>query len=168
MMKLLVIVILAVMTSCGMIAQQKAHPCTSPGCSQFDFWLGEWDLTWNDTIKGTNSVKKILGGCVVNENFNNPAGHFAGMSWSVYDPSKSEWKQTWVDNQGGYIVLTGKYINDQMILSTAPRLSPQGKNIVSRMVFYHIKADSFDWNWESSTDNLTWDVNWQIHYQRCK
>ena len=144
------------------------HPCNAPECSQFDFWLGEWELTWNDTTKGTNSIKKILDGSVVSENFNDPGGHYQGMSWSMYNFQKRQWQQTWVDNQGGYIILTGNYNNGEMILSTQPVVSAQGKTIVSRMKFYHIQAASFDWNWESSTDNKTWNLNWKIHYQRNK
>ena len=167
-MQRLILFILIVIVSHTVLAQSTVHPCSAPECSQFDFWLGDWDLTWSDTAKGTNSVKKILGDCVINENFSDPASHYMGMSWSMYDQKKAEWKQTWVDNQGGYIVLTGKYSNGEMILSTQPTMSPQGKNVVSRMLFFHIKPDSFDWNWESSTDNITWKLNWQIHYQRKK
>jgi len=164
------IVSLLIMLICWHIApaQNKLHPCNAPECSQFDFWVGEWDLTWNDTSKGSNSIRKILNDCVINENFSNPVNNYSGMSWSVYDPQKREWKQTWVDNQNGYIILTGKYSNGEMILSTGPVISPQGKKVVSRMVFYHIKPDSFDWKWEASTDNFTWKVNWLIHYERKK
>jgi hypothetical protein len=109
-----------------------------------------------------------MDGCVVNENFNDPLAHYTGMSWSMYNPKISAWQQTWVDNQGGYIVLSGKYNNNEMILSTQPVVTPEGKSFVSRMIFYHIEADSFDWNWESSADNKTWKLNWKIHYQRKK
>ena len=97
--------------------QNQVHPCSAPECSQFDFWLGEWNLTWNDTSKGNNSVRRILNDCVINENFSDPATNYMGMSWSMYDLNKKEWKQTWVDSQNGYIVLTGKYDNGEMILS---------------------------------------------------
>ncbi|MES1219699.1 MAG: hypothetical protein ABUT20_29635, partial [Bacteroidota bacterium] len=94
---------------------------------------------------------------------------YKGMSWSMYNPKTAEWQQTWVDNKGGYIVLTGKFINGEMTLSTQPMVTPKGNKIVSRMVFYHIKPDSFDWNWENTSDEgKTWKLNWQIHYQRRK
>ncbi len=149
-------------------AQNTSNPCTAPECSQFDFWVGEWNLTWNDSLKGTNSIKKILNDCVINETFHDPANNYSGMSWSMYDLKRKEWKQTWVDNQDGYIVLTGKYNNGEMVLSTAPAVSTEGKKIVFRMVFFHILADSFDWRWESSTDDSDWKINWLIHYSRKK
>lgn len=149
-------------------AQNLVTPCNAPECSQFDFWIGEWNLTWNDTSKGTNSIKKILNDCVINENFNDPATNYIGSSWSLYDLKRKEWKQTWVDNQNGYIVLTGNYNNGEMILSTAPAISAQGKKVTSRMVFFNIQPDSFDWRWEASSDDSPWKVNWLIHYRRKK
>ncbi|MEO6637857.1 MAG: hypothetical protein ABIN25_06250 [Ginsengibacter sp.] len=142
-------------------------PCSAPEASQFDFWVGEWDLTWNDTSHGTNRIQKIMDGCSVNENFYYPAMKYSGSSWSVYNLQLKLWQQTWVDNQGGYIALSGKFENNEMILATEPRKLPNGKDIISRMVFYNITLASFDWRWESNKDNgTTWQTNWLIHYKR--
>jgi hypothetical protein len=53
-------------------AQPK--PCSEPEQKQLEFWVGEWDLTWpgnnpGETAHGTNSIKRILDGCIVQENF---------------------------------------------------------------------------------------------------
>lgn len=54
-----------------------------------------------------------------------------------------------------------------MTLSTAPRKLPNGKEIISRMVFFNIAPDKFDWRRESTMDNgATWQTNWLIHYKR--
>jgi len=148
-------------------APQK--PCSSPQASQFDFWIGDWIATWGDTLHGTNHIEKMLGNCTVHENFSN--SKILGQSWSVYSANYKQWQQTWVDNQGGYIALTGGMAGDSMVLTTAERnvaasISPSGK-IISRMVYFHIKPDSFDWSWEASTDGgKTWKQNWLIHYNR--
>ena len=77
------------------------------------------------------------------------------------------WQQTWVDNQGSYIALMGNYENGEMKLSTQPRKLQNGKEMISRMVFYNIQPNNFDWRWEASTDNgSTWKTNWLIHYKR--
>jgi hypothetical protein len=150
---------------------QTPKPCSSPESSQFDFWIGEWNLTWNDTMQGTNRIEKMFGNCTVHENFSDQRIGYLGESWSVYDSNYKQWKQTWVDNQGGYIALTGGMKADSMILSTAERtvpfkISSTGK-MVSRMVFYNIKPNSFDWIWESSADGgLSWKPSWKIHYER--
>src|SRR5437016_2346802 len=83
--------------------QNQQKPCSSPEASQFDFWVGDWVATWNDTSHGTNKILKVMGGCTVNENFTSPSQNYTGSSWSVYNPQRQLWQQTWVDNQGGYI-----------------------------------------------------------------
>ena len=44
------------------LAQQQI-PCSSPEGSQFDFWVGEWNLSWQnakgDTLHGFNNVRKM-------------------------------------------------------------------------------------------------------------
>jgi hypothetical protein len=147
--------------------QPNQKPCSSPEASQFDFWVGAWELTWNDTSKGTNTITKIMDGCTLHENFFDPVLNYKGESWSVYNPTKGMWQQTWVDNGGAYIALTGKFENGEMTLSTQPQKLPDGKEQTARMVFYNITPKSFDWRWESSTDNgATWKTNWLIHYKR--
>lgn len=150
-------------------APQK--PCSAPESAQFDFWVGDWTATWNDTAHGTNHIEKIFGNCTVHENFSIPATGYAGQSWSVYNVNYRQWQQTWVDSQGGYITLTGGRAGDSLILTTAERevpssISASGK-LINRMVYYHIKPDAFDWSWEASTDSgRSWNVKWLIHYRR--
>jgi hypothetical protein len=36
---------------------------------QFDFWIGEWELTWAENGRGRNVITKILDGKVVQEQF---------------------------------------------------------------------------------------------------
>ena len=88
-------------------AQPK--PCAEPEQKQLEFWIGEWDLTWpgnnpGETAHGTNSIKRILDGCIVQENFSGGnAMHLRGQSVSIFDVHGGKWKQTWVDNEGGYL-----------------------------------------------------------------
>jgi hypothetical protein len=149
-------------------AQNNQKPCSSPEGSQLDFWVGNWDLYSADTLTGSNTIYKIMDGCTVQENFSNPAGYL-GKSWSVYSPQMKQWQQTWVDNQGGFIYLTGAFENDKMTLTTQPRKLPNGKEIISRMIFYNITPNSFDWDWQATRDaGVTWTSNWKIHYVRKK
>lgn len=146
--------------------EMPQQPCGQPEASQFDFWLGDWELTWNDTIKGSNLITKNMNGCVIHEHFNSPTDGFSGMSWSVFNPGKNKWEQTWVDNSGGYLNLEGAFSNGQMELSTE-QTSPKGEKVLFKMVYYNIKQNEFDWEWKSSKDNgLSFEVLWKIHYQR--
>lgn len=140
--------------------------CSSPEASQFDFWIGEWELSWNDTLHGINSITKEMNDCVVHEHFNDPKNKYSGSSWSVYNVQTHQWQQTWVDNSGGYIVLTGGMNGNRMVLTTSESKTNTG-SIIHQMIFYNISHNAFDWNWEASADQgKTWEVKWKIHYHR--
>lgn len=143
--------------------------CQIPEVRQFDFWVGEWDLTWEaeqGLAKGANQIRYILNGCVIEENFSDPAGSFYGKSVSAYNMRQGRWQQTWVDNNGTYLDFIGGLEGEQMVLMRQAT-NPQGQRVLQRMVWYNIAHQSLDWNWERSLDEgQTWDVLWKIHYQR--
>jgi hypothetical protein len=141
-------------------------PCEQEEARQFDFWLGDWNLTWENDGKGTNRITKELDGCVIHENFDGtPAISLKGISVSTFDVQSGQWKQTWVDNWGGYLDLVGGMGDGKMILARDTTI--EGKPVKQRMVFYNIAEDELDWNWERSDDNgETWKVLWKIHYER--
>jgi hypothetical protein len=107
-------------------------PCTSPESRQLDFWVGDWDLSWPGPAgkpggTGTNHVEKTLGGCVIEEHFTgNPPSRLLGHSVSTYNAREKAWKQTWVDNQGAYIDLTGEFKDGEMRL-VRQGFAPDGK-----------------------------------------
>ncbi len=139
--------------------------CDIHEARQFDFWLGDWELTWGDSGKGTNSISRILNQCIIQENFSGEG--FRGISMSAYNRPAEEWKQTWVDNNGTYLDFTGGWMGDRMILSREALI--QEIPVVQRMVWYNISEDTMDWNWEISRDGgETWNVNWKIDYTRRK
>lgn len=144
-------------------------PCSAPAASQFDFWVGEWQLSWADSGRGTNIITKPFGSCVIQEQFRDLAPNsLVGLSVSVYDGATEQWQQTWVDNQGGYMVFTGGFADKKMILSRETT-RPDGTPVTQRMVFRDITAESLIWDWEASTDGgKSWNTNWQIRYQRVK
>lgn len=162
--------------SCALGAQQnnapQPKPCSEPQQKQLDFWVGEWDLTWpgnnpNETAHGTNSIRRILDGCIVEENFSGgDAMHLRGKSVSIFDVTAGKWKQTWVDNEGAYLDLVGEFKDGQMVLSREAA-RPDGTKASQRMVFKNITPNEFDWSWEGSKDGgKTWTVQWPIHYKR--
>lgn len=159
---------------------QSTKPPVDPATRQFDFWVGTWKLdgktrqpgtdTWAET-HSTNHITKILDGMVVHEDFKQPASKgqpaYRGESWSVYNPGAKIWRQTWVDNQGGYIPLRGEFKDGKMTLVTLA--NPAKPEVFSRMVYSHIEAKAFDWDWELSIDNgKTWQLQWHVHYTRLK
>lgn len=136
--------------------------------SDFDFWLGTWNLTWGTDGKGTNTVTRELGGKVIQERFDGrPSSPLVGLSVSTYDAKTDQWKQTWVDNSGSYLDFTGGLNPDGSMELWRGATDKAGEPILQRMLFYNIRADSLDWNWERSDDGgKTWKTLWKIHYER--
>lgn len=163
---------IAVLACIGISASLSAQsagtppPCSSPEFRQFDFWLGGWDLTWQDSGRGSNTITRELGDCVIVENFTTlDSAPFVGRSVSTFSRETGHWQQTWVDNQGSYLDFSGGMAGDSMILSREARRNDS--TFLQRMVFYNITPDSLDWSWQRSDDRgATWRPMWDIHYTR--
>ena len=148
-----------------------------PEAAQFNFWIGDWVCTWEGG-QGSNSIRKSLDGRVVLESFDgSPGMNLRGTSVSVFDVGMGKWRQTWVDNQGSYLDLTGGWedppaddtFGDGPRMVLAMQRTVNDKPIHLRMVFAHITVDAFDWHWQSSADGgLTWQDRWAIRYTRRK
>ncbi len=145
--------------TCFAGARQAAQPkpCSESEQKQLDFWIGEWDLTWpgnspGETAHGTNSIRRILDGCIVEEDFSGgDAMPLRGRSVSIFDVHAGKWKQTWVDNEGGYLDFVGEFKDGQVILGREAT-GPDGSKGLQRMVFKSISRDEFAWSWEGSKD----------------
>lgn len=141
--------------------------------SSFNFWIGDWVGEWKDvngkSYTAINKVKLILDNAVLEENFrSNVEGKgLNGNSYSVYDKNEKMWRQTWVDNYGGYLLFEGGMVNDEMILIREGK-DKKGNPIKQRMIFYNITENNFDWNWEKLNDQNNWELVWKIHYTRIK
>lgn len=150
---------------------QAPPSCDTPAHDRLDFWTGTWDLSWtagpDSTATGTNTITRAYDGCVIEERFVDPGG-YEGMSVSVLDRRAGQWRQTWTDNQGGYLLFTGRETPDGGFeFRTAPFQNPQGQTQVSRMTWLNVTPDGFDWHWQRSLDDGTsWTDMWVIHYTR--
>jgi hypothetical protein len=159
---------------------KPAASCAAPAYRQFDFWIGDWDLVvharssptsdqWADA-KGHQHVETILGGCAIAEHFaaEGPQQPWAGASYSSWQPQISQWRQTWVDDSGGYLLFKGQMENGAMSLYGEPRESA-GKRVQMRMVFRDITADALRWEWQRSEDDwATAAPMITIDYKRAK
>ena len=77
--------------------------CSSPKYSELDFWLGEWDARGAnapaDRPPNSSVITKVHGGCVILETWKSP--NYSGQSFNIYDRTRGQWHQTWVDSGGG-------------------------------------------------------------------
>lgn len=145
--------------------------CSADEHRLLDYWIGEWDLSWpagpDSTGHGTNSVTASHDGCVIEERFEDASG-FVGHSVSVYDARSDAWRQTWVDNRGGYLTFTGETRDDGTLDLRQPAFTnPQGERQINRMIWEDVTDDALTWRWQRSTDDgATWTDAWVIRYAR--
>jgi hypothetical protein len=149
--------------------------CPKESLKQFDFWIGDWDAYYQAPngakLKASNSVRRTLGGCVVEENFtDDPASanqpSLRGHSVSAFVVRENKWKQTWVDNTGAYLDFAGEFANGEMVLQRTGT-DRMGRPIKQRMVWSKITTNDFDWKWETSHDGgKSWALAWHLHYVR--
>ena len=145
--------------------------CSTPEYRQLDFWVGNWDaefaLPGGKTGHAVNRITRDeYGDCVIAEHFEQADIGYIGGSFSLYDSSRKKWAQTWVDNQGAYIGLTGGPVQGQPY-SFELVAEPKGpKQPLARMIWQDVKADSFTWRWQAKQADGSWADNWVIKYRR--
>jgi len=147
----------------------KSKPCSAPEAAQMNFWLGDWVITYPDGSHAYSVVEKELDGCLVHERFRDEGKNYTSETWNVYNTNIHKWQQTRVDNQGAYLQMAGRPDGVNMTLYAKPHMNLDGSNVIMRVEFSNIQANSFEWRWEQSRDNgNSWAVTIQMHYERKK
>lgn len=149
----------------------KEMPCSAPEYRELDFWLGDWELSWGlpdgKLGHGRNLIVNTeYGKCVVTENFSTPG--FTGMSVSTYDPTLKKWRQTWVDDQGGYYALVGGVVEGKEHAFELVAVRESDKSAHLRMIWQDVKNNSLKWRWQKQGKDKQWRDLWVITYQRRK
>lgn len=149
---------------------RNAHPCLhNPKHAEFDFWLGEWEVRPRGqaaAMPSTNVITKIHDGCVVLETYT--AGSYTGQSFNIYDRTRRQWNQTWVDKMGGLHVYWGEARGGNMYYEgEMPDPANPSQRIRTRLTFFGTARDTVRQFSESTRDEgKTWTVNYDLLYTR--
>jgi hypothetical protein len=132
--------------------------CQSPEHRQFDFWLGEWDVTANEAPAGSNRVESIMNGCAVQENWQG-AGGISGTSFNIYDRDTGQWHQTWVDSSGTLLQLDGGLQGNDMVMQGQRPVPASGGTAIHRIRWTPNEDGTVRQLWEASQDSgASWSV----------
>jgi len=158
----------------------KPFDCSAPEYRQFDFWVGEWDVVPNpETMPkvskaqssrepALNVIKKIEGGCVIHENWDDRQGG-TGQSFNIYDRVTKRWNQTWVSNDGSLHIYWGELRDGKIVyigeVPLGPAMRFQGRRTV-RLTFMPLGPDKVRQFSESLNSDGTWSVNYDLLYTR--
>ncbi|MGE3189320.1 MAG: hypothetical protein AB7H88_15370 [Vicinamibacterales bacterium] len=159
-------------------AAQPAQPPKAPDCSadvyrQFDFWVGDWDVVPNGRTPApgqkpaTNIITKDYGGCVVMEHWTAPGQ--TGSSFNIYDRTRGQWHQTWVDSGGGLHEYWGNLEGDKMVFYGSTPVPPNPElRMRVRLTLFHEGPDRVRQLSERLNADGTWSVNYDLIYTRQK
>jgi hypothetical protein len=145
-----------------------ASPCPSKAeYRQFDFWLGEWDVTDHGEKIATSSIQNIIGGCVVFENYSQANG-YTGKSFNFYDASLGKWRQTWVDAFGNASEFSGEFRDGAMRYEGETHRA-EGRRVLRKMILTRLDDNRVRQYSERSLDGgKTWAVAYDYIYTRRK
>ncbi len=156
-------------------ADSQAFPCRSmPEAHQFDFWIGEWDVTaWKSAATppaaghGFNDVHPIMEHCLISENWTSPTGSI-GKSTNWYDTNLHQWRQAWIADGGGSLDYAGEY-KDGAMRFTGWTLNPDGSHMLQKLTFFNVAPDTVRQLFEQSADSgKTWQSTFDGRYVRRK
>ena len=155
-----------------LLGAQEAAPavapkaCAAPEHRQFDFWIGEWEVTTPDGARaGRNRIEAMLDGCALRESWTGARGS-SGTSYNAYDRQRGRWHQTWVDNGGLVLRLDGAFTDGKMVLSGETRDS-SGARVLNRITWQETAPGAVRQLWETSSDGGgTWSVAFDGRYRK--
>lgn len=140
--------------------------CAAPEHRQFDFWIGEWEVTTpTGAPAGRNRIEPILDGCALRESWTGAKGG-SGNSYNAYDRQSGRWHQTWVDNGGLVLRLDGSFAEGKMVLSGESRDS-SGARVLNRITWQETAPGAVRQLWETSRDGGgPWTVEFDGRYRK--
>ena len=160
----------------------KPFDCSAPVHRQFDFWLGDWDVVPNPATAppataappasapqkpANNVIASLDGGCVLMESWT--AQGQTGHSFNIYDRTRQQWHQTWVDNSGGLHEYWGSLRDGNMVFTGEMPLGPgsrfAGRRTI-RLTFFPMGPDKVRQFSEALNMDGTWSVNYDLIYTR--
>ena len=168
------LMLLALLLSFPVIAQEDnppqanaPQPCNGPKHRQFDFWIGQWSVSSNGQVAGTNSIQPILNGCVLLENWQGAGiGGLAGSSFNLYDQARDQWHQTWVDGSGTLLELNGGLKGGNMVL-IGERPAADGNGTTTHRITWTPNPDgTVRQLWDASSDGENWTVLFDGLYEK--
>ena len=157
---------------CLMPVQAQDQTCgNDPYYQLLDFWVGKWNVyDLNGELAGTNDITKILEGCAISENWEDPQGN-KGISLFYVDNNSAKWKQVWVTQNarrpGGQKEKTLVYYKPDSILVFQGVLQAEGKSILDRTILTNKAADEVQQTIQISRDGgQNWETLFDAIYRK--
>ncbi|MFC0605295.1 hypothetical protein [Winogradskyella pulchriflava] len=157
----------ALIFTVSLSAQSNQCICCTEKHSEFDFWIGEWEVTNPDGSKaGKNKIEKVQDSCVLQENWISASPGYTGTSNNFYNYKTKQWEQIWIDNKGSSLHLKGNKVGNQMIMRTDDETNAEGKTFFHRVTWTDNEDGTVRQLWETITDKTEISIAFDGLYKR--
>jgi hypothetical protein len=152
---------LCVLLLCRATPAEAAAACQAAVYHQFDFFVGDWNVTSTSGAKiGSDVVSKAYGGCVIVEKWHDAGDPGGGVGLTGYQSGRHMWHQDFMDDTGFVLAIDGGMVGQQMIM-TGVDYPKAGTKRLHRVV-WTVRADkSVEELWKTSADG---GATWQVHF----
>jgi hypothetical protein len=150
------------------VLPRRPGGCLSPESRQFDFWLGEWDVSPTGSTSGVTLAESSITahdqGCVIIEHWR-PFGGGHGHSINMYDAADGKWHQTWADANGLRTEFAGAVDSDGVLrFDMLGSVQPLGRR---RMNFQRIDENTVrQWGDRAPDGGVEFVIEWDFTYRR--
>lgn len=153
----------------------RLNPAAPPETEEFSFMIGICDCI--DSIRSADGSwisfpsiwqgKYFLNGFGIQDNYFNPRNPTSNIR--LYDPVSKTWKVTYFQNAQSYFSGTweGRKHKDKIVLERK-QTSDAGEKIISRLSFYNMSHEGFDWISESISPDGKSSAGWIQHCRKRK
>lgn len=115
---------------------------------------------------GTNHLRSMMGGCIMQENWQSGSGPYQGTSYNFYSSTTGKWHQTWIDNSGGHLFLEGEFKRGAMRLQ-GKRKDQEGNTALDRITWTPMEDGRVRQHWQMTIDGgKSWQVLFDGYYQK--
>jgi hypothetical protein len=151
-------------------ARHNAEPCAdAPRSREFDFWIGDWEVHDNQhdqAIAGSSHVERVLGQCVLIENWSGRLGGH-GQSLNGWNSECGCWQESWMDDSGNVSQYTDGRLENHAMVFHLVKKAPGGATLEFRLTFFDLGPDQVRQLSELSRDGgRTWVTNFDLNYLR--
>ena len=153
-------------------AAQPAEPakrCDAKEFRAFDFWVGEWRVTWKtpqgQPAEGRSSIQRIVAGCAIEEHWQGKDGS-EGKSLTFFNPATKNWQQTWVDATAQPLMFEGNFEGESLVLKTKVE---HGDGFVTyHRITWTPLPGGVRQHWQQSANGKAWDTVFDGRYSPVK
>lgn len=146
-----------------------AQSCaTTTQSRQFDFWLGDWNVTYpGASVPSSSKVSLDLGQCLLVESWDGGRGH-SGKNMFAYSLDDKRWHGMFADNEGRVHVFEGK-VAPGAAEFFGPGTAADGQAVLNRIRVVRVGDNEVQQTWEKSSDQgATWTTVFRGDYSRKK